>query len=107
MSRRSSPPLSPGRSTTPFPEGDFSVHIMEALMEEDMERLRARRDGSSQQRFQMNEDRDIYSDTSRIKLQRSTAYLGAVAHKARQSGTKGSKRTITPDWCRRNWQWYS
>ena len=69
MSRRSSPPLSPGRSTAPSPEGDFSpVHIMESLMEEDMERLRARRDGSSRPRFQTNEDRVFASEPDDIRV---------------------------------------
>ena len=62
-SRRSSPPLSPGRSTAPSPDGDLSpVHIMEALLEEDMERLRMRREGNSRRRFHMGDDRVFISE---------------------------------------------
>ena len=74
-SRRSSPPLSPRRSHAPSPEGDFSaVHVMEALMEEDMERLRARREGGSRQRFQANDDRVFTSEPedARVPLGQGT-----------------------------------
>lgn len=47
---------------------------MEALMEEDMERLRARREGGSRQRFQANDDRVFTSEPedARVPLGQGT-----------------------------------
>ncbi|KAF8490741.1 hypothetical protein JB92DRAFT_3007752 [Gautieria morchelliformis] len=67
-SRRSSPPLSPGRSNAPSPDSDISpVHIMEALIEEDMDRLRARREGAPR-RFQETDERVFTSEHDDVRV---------------------------------------
>ena len=69
MGSYTSPPLAPTRSHIPSPDNYFvPMHVMEALMEEDMERLCTHREARSLVQFRTHEEWVFTLDHGHLKV---------------------------------------